>query len=83
MQVSTRSLVPAVLAIMMTVGFLSILIGQMGGWLVPDDGQPVMLQLGALNTAWAASIAYYFGTTFGSGSKTEMIARAKPVNLDK
>ena len=83
MQASTRSVVPAVLAIMMTLGFMGVLIGQMGGWLVPDDGQPVMLQLGALNTAWAASIAYYFGTTFSSGSKTEMIARAKPVNLDK
>lgn len=79
MQVATRSIVPAVLAIMMTIGFMVVLIGQMGGWLVPDDGQPVMLQLGALNTAWAASIAYYFGTTFGSGSKTELIARAPAI----
>ena len=41
--------------------------------------QSSMLQLGALNTAWAASIAYYFGTTFGSGSKTELIARAPAI----
>ncbi len=83
MQISTRSKIPAILAVLITVGFFSILIGLLSGLLTVADNQPLMILLGALSAAWGAVMNYYFGSTAGGQAKTEMIARAKPVNLDK
>jgi hypothetical protein len=83
MQVATRTKIPALLAVLITVGFFSILIGLLSGMLTVADNQPLMILLGALSAAWGAVMNYYFGSTAGGQAKTEMIARAKPVNLDK
>lgn len=76
MQVQTRSRVPAVLAVIVTLGFFGILIGMLGGWLKSTDNQALLIMLGALGAAWGAIVNYYFGSSADSGRKTELLAQA-------
>jgi hypothetical protein len=66
---------PAVLTIVTTLGFFSIL-----AWLItnglPDTGRDaVLVMLGTLGTAWTACVSYYVGSTAGSARKTEAMER--------
>jgi hypothetical protein len=63
MQMSTGSWVPAALAIVVTVGYFSILIGLMTGDLKLWDNSAMTLLLGALTTAWGSVIAFYYGAS--------------------
>lgn len=74
MQVQTKAKLPAILAIVVTVGFLSLLAGMMFGKLKVSDNQALLLMLGSLSTAWGAIISYYFGSSAGSDRKTELLA---------
>lgn len=79
MQKTTRSPVPAVLSVIVTVGFFGLLAGMLMGVLHVSDSQALLLMLGSLSTGWAAVMAYWFGTTHDSGRKTEMLAKSSPV----
>jgi len=66
---------PRVLAYSITIGFFGVL-----SWLIsvgfPETGrEPLLIMLGSLTTAWAAVIAFYYGTTSGSARKTEVLER--------
>lgn len=63
MQIKVGSWVPAVLTLVTTVGYFSILIGLMTGDLKLWDNSAMTLLLGALTTAWGSIIAYYFGAS--------------------
>jgi hypothetical protein len=76
MQVQTRSRIPAVLAIMITIGFFGILIGMLRGDLTATDNQALLIMLGALGAAWGAVVNFFFGSTAESGRKTELLAQA-------
>lgn len=79
MQKTTRSGVPAVLSIAVTIGYFGILGGMMVGWLKVSDSQALLLMLGSLTTGWGVVMAFWFGTTNDSGRKTELLAQAGPV----
>ena len=79
MQVRTRSIVPAVLSIGVTIGYFGILIGMMQGTLKVSDSQALLIMLGSLTTAWGGVVAYWFGTTNSSNTKTEMLSKAAPI----
>lgn len=79
MQVQTRSPVPAVLAVIITVGFFGILIGMLYGVLKTTDNQALLIMLGALGAAWGAVVNYFFGSSADSGRKTELLSQAPPV----
>lgn len=79
MQKITRSIVPAMLSVVVTIGYFIILVGMMMGWLKVSDSQALLLMLGSLGTAWGMVMAFWFGTTHDSGRKTEMLAKADPV----
>lgn len=79
MQVATRSLVPAVLAVIITVGFFGILVGMLAGVLKASDNQALLILLGALGAAWGAVVNYFFGSSSDSGRKTELLAQSTPV----
>lgn len=79
MQVATRSNVPALLAVLITVGFFGILIGMLAGTLKATDNQALLILLGALGAAWGAVVNYFFGSSADSGRKTELLAQAPAV----
>jgi hypothetical protein len=76
MQMSTRSRIPAVLAVIITCGFFGILIGMLRGDLTATDNQALLIMLGALGAAWGAVVNFFFGSTAESGRKTELLAQA-------
>lgn len=77
MQKTTRSPVPAVLSVGVTVGYFGVLIGMLSGSLHVSDSQALLIMLGSLGTAWGMVMAFWFGTTNDSGRKTEMLASQK------
>ena len=76
MQAQTRSYIPAVLAISVTIGFFGILIGMMTETFKTSDA--LMLMLGSLGTAWTGIIAFYFGSSAGSQAKDDLIHQSTP-----
>jgi hypothetical protein len=78
LQKATRSTVPAVLSISVTVGYFTVLVGMMVGWFKVSDSQALLLMLGSLSTAWGVVMAFWFGTTNDSGRKTELLAQSTP-----
>lgn len=79
MQVQTRSQIPAVLAVLITLGFFGILVGMLSGKLTSTDNQALLIMLGALGAAWGAVVNFFFGSSADSGRKTELLAQAAPV----
>jgi len=77
LQKETKSIVPPVLSILVTVGFFSILIGLMSGKIMTSDA--LMLMLGSLGTAWTGIIAFYFGSSASSQAKDQMIHNSTPL----
>jgi hypothetical protein len=77
MQATTKSIIPAVLAISVTVGFFGILVGLMTDNVTKSDA--LLLMLGSLGTAWTAIVSFYFGSSASSQNKDEMLHRSMPV----
>lgn len=80
MQNVTRSPIPALLSVGVTLGYFVILIGMMTGWLKVSDSQALLLMLGSLSTGWGVVMAFWFGTTHDSGRKTDMLAKSSPIS---
>lgn len=76
MQTATKSLVPPVMAIMVTLGFFGILTALMYGQVQKSD--EIMVMLGSLGTAWTGIIAFYFGSSAGSQNKDALLYNSKP-----
>ena len=74
MQTATRSMLPPVLAILVTLGFFGILVGMMTKTFATSDA--LLLMLGSLGTAWTGIIAIYFGSSAGSQAKNDLLSRA-------
>lgn len=83
MQTTTRSAIPAVLSIFVTLGYFIILIGMMTGQLRVSDSQALLIMLGSLGTAWGMVMAFWFGTTNNSERKTDLIAKAPAKEVTK
>lgn len=76
MQVATHSVVPAVLSVIVTIGFLGLLTGMMTGTLKAEDNQAMLIMLGALGVAFGQVMNYWLGSTRDSSRKTELLAAA-------
>lgn len=75
MQTTTRSKVPAILAILVTIGFFGILLGMMTGSLAASEQGALLIMLGALGAAWGSVINFYFGSSNGSQAKDAMMRK--------
>ncbi|MBU0752371.1 MAG: hypothetical protein KJ787_13945 [Gammaproteobacteria bacterium] len=73
MQVATQSAVPAILALLVTIGFFGILAYMLKGDYRPTDALLVML--GSLGTAWTSIVAFYYGSSQGSAAKNAILDR--------
>ncbi|CAB4218868.1 hypothetical protein UFOVP1610_56 [uncultured Caudovirales phage] len=76
MQAETRSYIPAILSITVTIGFFGILVGMMTETFKTSDA--LMLMLGSLGTAWTGIIAFYFGSSAGSQAKDDLLHQSTP-----
>lgn len=76
MQIATKSWIPALLAVFVTLGFFGILLGLMTEHFRTSDA--LMLMLGSLATAWTGVMAFYFGSSASSQAKTELLAKSEP-----
>lgn len=74
--VQTKSMVPAILSIGVTIGYFGILIMMLRGELHVGDSQALLIMLGALGSAWGAIMQYWFGTSASSASKDATIHTA-------
>jgi hypothetical protein len=77
LQKQTKSLIPPILSILVTIGFFGILGGLMSGKIMTSDA--LMLMLGSLGTAWTGIIAFYFGSSASSQAKDQMIHNSTPL----
>jgi len=77
MQSNTKSFIPPLLAILITVGFFGILGGLMTGK-VDSSSQALMIMLGSLGTAWTGIIAFYFGSSASSQNKDILLHQSTP-----
>src|SRR6266853_1902519 len=73
MQTDTRSKVPALMALLITLGFFGILIGLMAGKLSTGDSNELLLLLGALAASWGAVVNFYFGSSQQSHMQTRIL----------
>lgn len=78
MQVSTKSWVPPMLAIVVTLGFFGILLALMYGQVSKTD--EVMIMLGSLGTAWTGVVGFYFGSSASSQNKDVLLHQSTPIN---
>lgn len=79
MQATTRSIVPPVLAAIVTLGFFGILGGMLFGKVSTADNTVLTMMLGSLGTAWTGIIAYYFGSSAGSQAKTDLLSKSPAI----
>jgi hypothetical protein len=77
MQTTTKSWIPPLLAILVTLGFFGILAGMMTGK-VDSSSQALMIMLGSLGTAWTGIIAFYFGSSASSQNKDALLHQSTP-----
>ena len=71
MQTTTKSFIPPLLALIITLGFFGILVGMMTGKVTSSDA--LMLLLGSLGTAWTGVISFYFGSSASSQNKYALL----------
>jgi hypothetical protein len=77
MQAATKSSIPAILAIGVTIGFFGILVGLMTDNVTKSDA--LLLMLGSLGTAWTAIVSFYFGSSASSQNKDSMLHNSTPI----
>jgi hypothetical protein len=77
MQTITRSFIPPLLAIGVTLGFFGILFGLMYGQI--QHAPQIDIMLGSLGTAWTGIIAFYFGSSASSQNKDHLLHQSTPL----
>ena len=75
MQTATQSKMPAVLTVLITLGFFLVL-GLLFFRPELKGNEIVMVMVGQLSAVWGGCITFYFGTTFGSQGKNVLLANA-------
>ena len=74
MQTTNKSIIPGVLAVLITCGFFGILLGMLTGELSASENAPLMIMLGALGAAWGSVVNFYYGSSASSSAKNELLA---------
>lgn len=78
MQIATKSRTVDALAIIIVVGFFSILILSMTGILKLSENQALLILLGSLSAGFGAVLNFFFGSSRGSQNKDMLLAQSTP-----
>ena len=76
METATKDWTPKVLAIGVSAGFFGLLAFMACHEVPPTSKDLLNIMTGALGTAWATIIAFYFGSSAGSEAKNVLLARS-------
>lgn len=60
-----------------SIGFFGTLGFMLVHGLPASGGEPLLIMVGALGSAWGAAITYFVGSSAGSSAKTELLAKDK------
>ena len=74
-EVAVKDRTPMILAFVLAVGFFGTLAYMLRFGLPLEGRDVIMVMIGSLGTAWIATVNYYFGSSSGSKSKTDLLAR--------
>ena len=71
-----------ILASLVVIGFFGCLLALLINPETLSDlnREPVMLMIGALIAAFSGLMGYFFGSSAGSARKTNLLAKAEPIN---
>lgn len=75
MQVKSKSKIPAILSIVITMGFFGVLYVMLLGGVPEGEKDVLLVMLGSLGTAWTGVVNYWFGSSMGSKDKTSLIGK--------
>jgi hypothetical protein len=78
MEISTKSIIPPILATITTIGFFGILALLFFNRVDPTNNA-LMIMLGSLGTAWTGVIGFYFGSSASSQNKDQMLYNSTPM----
>jgi hypothetical protein len=78
MEMTTKSIIPPILATITTIGFFGIL-ALLFFNKVDASNTALMIMLGSLGTAWTGVISFYFGSSASSQNKDQMIYNSTPM----
>jgi hypothetical protein len=75
MQVATKSWIPGVLAVGVSIGFFGLLTMLLLHAPPPSSEKVLDVMTGSLGTAWIMVMGYYFGSSAGSAAKDATLSR--------
>lgn len=79
-EIAIHDWTPSVLAYLLTGGFFSLLALLVFRDLPAGSVAPVNIMLGALGTGWIGAMAYFFGSSYGSKDKDQMLFQSVPAS---
>jgi hypothetical protein len=74
-QVALKDNTPAIVLYLTTVGFYGVLGAVLWRGLPDNGGEVLLMMIGALGSAWGASVQYFVGSSSGSRAKTDLIGK--------
>lgn len=74
-QVATKDNTPAIVLYLTTVGFYGVLAAVLWRGLPDNGGEVLLMMIGALGSAWGASVQYFVGSSSGSKQKTDLLGK--------
>lgn len=79
METQTKSRIPGILAISVTIGFFGLLTLTAFHTMPTASEKVIDMMTGSLGTAWIMIIGYYFGASMGQDRQTELLSQAPPI----
>ncbi len=80
LDIANKTKMPGILSIILTLGvfFWGYLLARYN---IPEQNKSIFFTfLGSYMAGWMMSVGYYFGTTFSSSHKDDMIYNSKPLD---